>query len=217
MGIETVFLDAGGVLVFPNWSFVSAVLAEHGIPVDARSLFAADYVGKRELDAGSDIQSSSANEQWARHFDLVLTHAGVELNPTTREVFRRVCEYDDAHNLWEVVPQDVIPALARMRSLGLRLVVVSNSNGTLAAMFERLSLASHVDLLIDSHRDGVRKPDPRLFHIALQRAGAQAHPRSISAICSMLMLRVRAQRGSAPCCSTLPTCTRHMTAGASAR
>jgi hypothetical protein len=31
--IETVFLDAGGVLVNPNWDRVAAALGRHGVPV----------------------------------------------------------------------------------------------------------------------------------------------------------------------------------------
>ena len=31
MPIDTVFLDAGGVLIFPNWTRVSAALAAHGV------------------------------------------------------------------------------------------------------------------------------------------------------------------------------------------
>jgi FMN phosphatase YigB (HAD superfamily) len=40
-------------------------------------------------------------------------------------------------------------------------------------MFGRLGLAPRVDLLIDSHDEGVEKPDPRLFELALERAGAR--------------------------------------------
>ena len=72
------------------------------------------------------------------------------------------------------MPEDVPGALARLRSLGLRLVVVSNANGTLRAAFRRLGLDSRIDLLLDSQEEGVEKPDPRLFQIALARAQATA-------------------------------------------
>src|SRR5439155_25487451 len=56
----------------------------------------------------------------------------------------------------------------------LRLVVVSNANGTLRTAFDRLGLTGLVDLVLDSHDEGIEKPDPRLFHRAIERAGARA-------------------------------------------
>ena len=61
----------------------------------------------------------------------------------------------------------------RSRAHGLKLVVVSNANGTLRAHMDRIDLSSHVDIVIDSHDEGVEKPDPRLFRIALDRAAAR--------------------------------------------
>jgi FMN phosphatase YigB (HAD superfamily) len=50
--------------------------------------------------------------------------------------------------------------------------VVSNSNGTLRRLFERIDLAPLVDVLIDSTEEFVEKPNPRLFEIAIERSGA---------------------------------------------
>jgi len=64
--------------------------------------------------------------------------------------------------------------LTALRALDLRLVVVSNANGRLHAMFDRVGLTPHVDVILDSHQWGVEKPDPRLFHLALNESGASA-------------------------------------------
>jgi HAD superfamily hydrolase (TIGR01509 family) len=72
------------------------------------------------------------------------------------------------------VPADVVPALEQFRRLGLRLAVVSNSNGTLRAMLNELGLAGHLETIVDSQEEGVEKPDPALFRIALERSGARA-------------------------------------------
>ena len=50
--IETVFLDAGGVLVHPNWVRVAGALARHGVAVDAGRLIAAEPRAKLEMDRG---------------------------------------------------------------------------------------------------------------------------------------------------------------------
>ena len=65
------------------------------------------------------------------------------------------------------------PALLALREHGLTLVVVSNANGTLRAHMDRIGLSADVDIVIDSQDEGVEKPDPRLFRIALDRARAQ--------------------------------------------
>src|SRR4029078_19005 len=59
------------------------------------------------------------------------------------------------------------------RRRGLKLTIVSNANGKLKVLFERLALAGCVDFLLDSHDEGVEKPDPRFFEIALERSGAR--------------------------------------------
>jgi putative hydrolase of the HAD superfamily len=55
----------------------------------------------------------------------------------------------------------------------LTLVVVSNANGRLRHLFDRVHLTRHFDVLLDSHEWNVEKPDPRLFQIALEYAKAQ--------------------------------------------
>ena len=64
------------------------------------------------------------------------------------------------------------PALAALRARGHRLVVVSNANGKLRHLFERVGLIDAVDALFDSCDEGVEKPDPRFFNIALERTGS---------------------------------------------
>jgi len=172
--IQTVFLDAGGVLVFPNWTRVSDALARHGVHVDAARLAAADPRAKRRLDVGDTIAATSDLQRGWLYFNLVLTEAAVPLSAATEAALAELHEYHMVRNLWEIVPDDVPQALTRLRSHGLRLVVVSNANGTLHTVFGRLGLSGLVDVLIDSHDEGVEKPDPRLFHLALERAGARA-------------------------------------------
>jgi len=51
---------------------------------------------------------------------------------------------------------------------------VSNANGRLHHLFERLGLFDAFDYIFDSHCEGVEKPDPRYFALALARSGAKA-------------------------------------------
>ena len=171
--IETLFLDAGGVLVFPNWTRISDTLARHGVQVDAAALAAADPRAKQRLDLGDTIQATNDSERGWLYFNLVLTEAAVPLSERTQAALDELHTYHMASNVWETVPRDVPAALERFRASGLRLVVVSNANGTLHTVFDRLGLAGRVDVMLDSFHEGVEKPDPRLFDLALARAGAR--------------------------------------------
>jgi HAD superfamily hydrolase (TIGR01549 family) len=172
--VKTVFLDAGGVLVFPNWVRVSEELSRHGVQVDAAALGAADARAKRQLDRPATISATTDESRGWLYFNLVLDHAGVARTDGTHAALRALHAYHEKYNVWETVPADVAPSLDRLRRHGLRIVIVSNANGTLHEMFARLGLADRVDVLLDSRVEGVEKPDPRLFEIALSRSGAVA-------------------------------------------
>jgi HAD superfamily hydrolase (TIGR01549 family) len=171
--IDTLFLDAGGVLVFPNWARVSAALAERDIAVTADALAVAEFRAKRRLDIGETIQSTDDQSRGWLYFNLTLEEAGVPLSASTDAALTELREYHGRENLWEDVPADVVPTLETLRGLGLRLVVVSNANGRLRHLFDRLQLTGSVDVLFDSFEEGVEKPDPRLFQIALERSGGR--------------------------------------------
>jgi len=172
--IETVFLDAGGVLVFPNWTRVSETLGRHGVSVTAAELAAAEPRAKKRLDTGAAIQGTNDHQRGWTYFNLVLSDAGVPLSDATAAALEELYVYHRAFNLWETVPGNVLPSLAALRERGLRLVVVSNANGTLHRAFDRLGLTDALDIVFDSHVEGVEKPDPRFFQIALERSGARA-------------------------------------------
>ena len=173
--IKTLFLDAGGVLCYPAWTRVSASLATEGVVVSADALASAEPFAKRDIDDAAVIQATSdAGRGWL-YFNKVLQHAGVPLSQATDAALAMLREYHRTENLWEEVPSEVKPALARLRSLGLTMVVVSNANGRLQHLFDRLGLTPFFDLVLDSHEWAVEKPDPRLFHIALEQSGSTAH------------------------------------------
>lgn len=174
MPIQTVFLDAGGVLVNPNWSRVSEALGRHGVAVPAAQLAAAEPRAKRRLDTGATIQATNDEQRGWTYFNLVLTEAGVALSDATAAALAELQTYHQTHNLWETIPDEVRPALAALRAKGFRLVVLSNANGTLHRAFDRLGLTAAFDVIFDSHQEGVEKPDPRFFRIALERSGAAA-------------------------------------------
>ena len=173
MALETVFLDAGGVLIYPNWWRISDALAAQGVAVPPEALIEADPPARRELDDRGVIGGTTDATRGWLFFDLVLAHAGVARSDATAAALTELHRYHTASNLWEYVPAYVVPFLETLRGRGLRLVVVSNANGTLLKHMDRLDLTRRFDCVLDSADEGVEKPDPRFFDIALARSGAR--------------------------------------------
>lgn len=174
MSIKTLFLDAGGVLVHPNWVRVSEALREAGVDVSADRLAAAEPRAMHVLDEATIVSATDDRKRGWMYFNLILEQVGVVRSTETDRALDALHDYHTEQNLWELVEPDVVPALASFRERGLRLVVVSNANGRLRHLFERLDLARWFDALLDSHDWGVEKPDPRLFQLALAESGADA-------------------------------------------
>ena len=104
MNIETVFLDAGGVLVWPNWTRVAAALSAHGVAADPGALAAADPRARLALDRGELVAASTDQRRGWTYFDLVLSHAGIPLSDATAAALADLEAYHRVENLWELVP-----------------------------------------------------------------------------------------------------------------
>jgi len=171
--IETIFFDAGGVLVHPNWRRVAETLARHGVAADAARLAAVEPSVRRGLDSAVGVSATTDRARGEAYFNRVFTLAGVPLGPALEPARAELATYHAAHNLWEHVSDETVPVLERLRSTGRRLAVVSNSNGTVRAKLGRLGLARFFETIVDSREEGVEKPDPAIFAIALERMGAR--------------------------------------------
>jgi HAD superfamily hydrolase (TIGR01509 family) len=171
--LRTIFLDAGGVLVYPSWTRISAALAVRGVHVDPDVLARAEPHAKRQLDVAETINATSdAGRGWL-YFNLLFERAGVPVDSSVESALEELRAYHNENNLWEFVPPTVFPALAALRERGLKVTIVSNSNGKLRVLFDRLKLSGCVDCLLDSDVEGIEKPDPRFFELALARSGAR--------------------------------------------
>jgi putative hydrolase of the HAD superfamily len=169
--LTTILFDAGGTLVFPNFARVAQELAAEGMAADPAALEREDARVRFEMDRPEVISTTTDGSRFRRYFDALVSGAGV--GQLSDKVFARLDEYHRVQNLWEAVPANVPAALERLRGK-FRMGVVSNANGTVRAKLERLKLAGYFEIIVDSHEEGIEKPDPRLFHIALQRMGVEA-------------------------------------------
>jgi hypothetical protein len=105
--IDTLFLDAGGVLCHPSWTRVSDALREQGITIGAEALANAEVFAKKEIDSQTVTSTTTDAARGWLYFDKLLEHAGITASPATDAALDTLREYHRAENLWECVPDDV--------------------------------------------------------------------------------------------------------------
>jgi len=167
--IRVLLLDVGGTIVGPNFRRIADELMVEGLEVTLEALVEADRAVRFDLDRDDHIRATSDADRWSEYMGGLVTRAGLCASPDA--AVRRLRAYHDEHNLWEEIHPGVVEALERLQSR-YRLGVVSNANGTVRAKLHRIGLGRFFEHIVDSAEEGVEKPDPRIFHAALDRMGA---------------------------------------------
>jgi len=172
--VDLLCLDAGNTVVFLDHQRLARACGREGFATTADALIRAEGKAKHALERGDwlDVpwsQSHVASARgWARLVGTTLGLAGLEtgrLGPMLDALWseHRVL------NFWSLAVDGLVPALDRVRALGVSVAVVSNSEGKLEELFDGLGILGAFDLVIDSGVVGIEKPDPRIFRIALER------------------------------------------------
>jgi putative hydrolase of the HAD superfamily len=123
-----------------------------------------------EVLAGWDVSTESGSTA-ACYLRLVLEGVGVTDAPTIEAMTAWRGRYNPPVGIFDVPDPAAAPALAAAREGGLVTGVISNSNGSIASLLDGLGFSPYLDVILDSAGVGVEKPDPRIFEIALERAG----------------------------------------------
>ena len=169
--IDAILFDAGGTLFDmtpPREEVVSEVLARHGHRVDAasvaRALARADGVFDREF---AELDGKNEEAFWTRYDDFLLDELGftgdkrkvsIDLNATFDEMIPKVSSWVDY--------PETKPVLDGLRRREFRLGVVSNATDLARRVLDSLGLTEYFDFILLSEEVGVRKPAPRIFHMA---------------------------------------------------
>jgi HAD superfamily hydrolase (TIGR01549 family) len=173
-GLRGVFLDAGGTLVHLDRAFIAASLEDAGIPSADGYAAASEAARRRVLRALHEGTHNDDTSRWILYWETFLEAAGCR-GEAARQVTERVLERHADGRLWLHVEEGTPRALERLRERGLLLVVVSNSDGRIARFLEHAGLLPLLDHVVDSGVEGIEKPDPAIFRIALERAGLAPH------------------------------------------
>ena len=223
---RVVLLDAGFTLTFCDGARIATLARAAGATVEASALEAAEPALRRELAqyvwASTPTSTAKSAGGGPGFFRRMLELAGATLSAGAAGnaasgsgvsaegldgVAAAIWEGHLRSNVWRRVGAGVREALADLRAAGLRAAVVSNSEGTVEAMLKETGLHTHLETVVDSWVVGVAKPDPRIFHIALERLGATAADAVMVGDSPTADVAGAVNAGSALCCSIRSTCT----------
>jgi putative hydrolase of the HAD superfamily len=166
------FFDAGNTLVYLNMALVSRVLARHGAELSAEALWRSEHRIRPSMDDPVLVGSTDDRSRWRMYFRRIWADGGLSETSVVEAALDELARIHETSNLWEVVPEEVRGLLDRAKGR-YRMAVVSNANGTVRAKLERVGLAGYFDAILDSHEEGIEKPDPRIFRRAMERLGAR--------------------------------------------
>ena len=147
-------------------------MGEEGGVVSAETLVRCEGEAKRLLDDGYgerprwEFEGQPGGLGWGKMIGTMLVQSGID-RARVPSLLARLWKSHMELNLWCLVPAGLGPALDSVRALGVKVVLVSNSEGTHEAFFARLGIGKHFDLLVDSGKVGVEKPNPGIWQIAL--------------------------------------------------
>lgn len=178
-GVEAVFFDAGETLLhayptFPDLLANTLRAAGHEVeqaavhdrmPMMYEAFSAAAAVG--DLWTTS---TASSRRFWGDVYAVLLADLGLDFEPGL--IDRLYSTFTDHSNY--VLFDDVMPTLRSLRASGVKLGLISNFEEWLEGLLEALDLTGFFEVRVISGSEGLEKPDPAIFRVALERLGVDA-------------------------------------------
>jgi len=172
--VDLLCLDAGNTVIFLDHARLAALVRAAGCDVLAEELVRTEGEAKALAETGSLLDVPWKYRErpgavgWGRMVGTIALRAGLD-TAKVPELLDAAWPIHEKTNLWSKVPKGLGAALDAMRAHGVKVAIISNSEGMLERLFTDLDVLRHFDLVVDSGRVGVEKPDPRIFQIALER------------------------------------------------
>lgn len=165
--VETVLLDAGGVLLDLDYPYLRRLLEARGRDAPVEALAAGEALARKEVQRRVHDGDRVA-DVWRDYFHVLLSHAKVP-GKLHREIIDTLWEANHRVGLWTTPIPGAVESVRELKRRGYRLGVVSNAEGKVARDLDAAGFTGLFETVVDSHLVGVEKPDPRIFEIALER------------------------------------------------
>ena len=180
MTVRAVLFDAGHTLLRPHPS-VGEIYAREAAALGARvepgplgEMFSRVFAENESELAGASMGAPASDAQDAAMWRSIVGKVHVRV-PELREIdpeawYRRLYACFGQGDHWRLYPE-VEKTLGDLRGRGLTLGIISNWSTRLRSIARATGLEPLVDFIVVSSEVGARKPDPRIFRAALERAG----------------------------------------------
>lgn len=175
-GVELLSLDAGNTVIFLDHERLARSSRTARFSPSVGDIDRGERLQKRRAETGDLVEPVWSHSlqpgarQWGRTVGTILEGAGLAPSDAGDLLDALWLEHTE-DNFWCRVPPDLPDALARLRSAGVKVAIVSNSEGRLDALFTKRGLRDLFDDLEDSGVVGVEKPDARIFQYAMSACG----------------------------------------------
>ena len=170
--VRAILFDAGHTLLEFDYPLFADRLKARGHRADAAAVMAAERGARMRLDVERAEQASPGRTGEGRYVRYLLDALGIADEAERRAIAEWRRGFNAPIGLCHQADPEAAPALERARARGWAVGVISNSNGSVARALEIAGLSKHLDFVIDSSAVGVSKPDPRIFAMGLEAAGA---------------------------------------------
>lgn len=108
---------------------------------------------------------------WKLFMKTLLSGAGVAASDSLGTVVDLLWDDQPHNNLWRKPIPGMIELARSLKSRGLRVGVLTNSEGRASELIDELGWGGIFDVVVDSGRVQVEKPDPRIFELLSQGIG----------------------------------------------
>lgn len=167
--IKTVTIDMGNTIVSLNYELLKDYIGIIGIISTSKQIKRAEIVAR--LKVASMVQKGESSESalfFTKYYEEILSGIGViegvqELAIKLNRLLKNEVKTED---LWSNLLDRSEEALINFQKIGLKIIVISNSDGTVKKQLIRQGLEKYFDGIIDSYIVGVEKPNPAIFYLA---------------------------------------------------
>jgi putative hydrolase of the HAD superfamily len=172
--LEAVLFDAGGTLVRLDFEWMTETLREVGVNATVESLRRAEITGRRCYDTSrSGTEPGTPTPLGGRgdtdaYFGGMVEALGAKQEQIEAALERFYPRLQD-RGLWTCPMEGARGVIDALGKRGLRLAVVSNSDGRAARHLADSGVLDGIEFVVDSHVVGIEKPEPGIFTIALAR------------------------------------------------
>jgi putative hydrolase of the HAD superfamily len=161
-----VFFDVDFTLIYPGPRFQAhgycQTCEKHGVALDASRFDRAVRHAASLLESSDHIYDGAVFETYTRRIIELMGGTGPGVGAAAREIFLEWAE----HSHFALYP-DVPGALRRVRAMGLRIGLISNTHRCLSSFESHFELDGLISATVSSFEHGFMKPHPSIFRAAL--------------------------------------------------